>query len=86
MEFEITLDGTGNGKLRYANNSNYRGSDMIRKEVGLSKLVVKEIRRIIEESEIVAEDDSSWPQPSRDGTQELEIKLGKEHISFTVSY
>lgn len=28
------------------------------------------------------EDDSKWPQPDRVGRQELEIVLGKEHISF----
>lgn len=31
------------------------------------------------------EDDHNWPQPDRVGRQELEVKLGKEHISFTVS-
>lgn len=31
------------------------------------------------------EDDHNWPEPDRVGRQELEVKLGKEHISFTVS-
>jgi len=30
------------------------------------------------------EDDHNWPEPDRVGRQELEVKLGKEHISFTV--
>ena len=30
------------------------------------------------------EDDHNWPEPDRIGRQELEVKLGKEHISFTV--
>ena len=31
------------------------------------------------------EDDKNWPQPSKEGKQELEIKLGKDHISFITS-
>lgn len=31
-----------------------------------------------------SEDDHNWPEPDRVGRQELEVKLGKEHISFTV--
>ena len=44
-----------------------------------------ELRRIIEDSEIMAEDDELWPQPDRFGRQELEIVIGDEHISFTTS-
>ena len=46
---------------------------------------MNELRRIIEDSEILKEDDSNWPMPNRDGKQELEVVLGNEHISFTVS-
>lgn len=53
MEFEITSD----GKLRYANNSNYKNDFMIRKEVTLSHHVIDEIKRIIKDSEITKEDD-----------------------------
>lgn len=28
------------------------------------------------------EDDTKWPQKNKDGRQELEIRLGGEHISF----
>lgn len=31
------------------------------------------------------EDDSKWPQKNKDGRQELEIRLGNDHISFEVS-
>lgn len=31
------------------------------------------------------EDDSKWPTKNKDGRQELEIRLGNEHISFEVS-
>ena len=53
--------------------------------VKLSPLVIQEIKRIISESEITKEDDRNWPEPDKNGRQELEIKLNKEHISFTVS-
>lgn len=52
--------------------------------VCVSSLVVDEIRRIVKSSEIMKEDDSKWPQKNKDGRQELEIRLGNEHISFEV--
>jgi protein mago nashi len=48
LEFEFRPD----GKLRYANNSNYKNDTMIRKEVFVSPSVVLEAKRIIEESEV----------------------------------
>ena len=30
------------------------------------------------------EDDTKWPQKNKDGRQELEIRMGSEHISFEV--
>jgi protein mago nashi len=48
LEFEFRPD----GKLRYANNSNYKNDTMIRKEVFVSPSVVREARRIIQESEV----------------------------------
>ncbi|KAH8516593.1 hypothetical protein H0E87_004804 [Populus deltoides] len=81
LEFEFRPD----GKLRYANNSNYKNDTMIRKEVFLTPAVLKECRRIISESEIMKEDDNNWPEPDRVGKQELEIVMGNEHISFTTS-
>merc|ERR1712140_19145 len=44
-----------------------------------------ELRRVIEDSEVMEEDDTPWPQPDRVGRQELEIVIGDEHISFTTS-
>ena len=32
------------------------------------------------------EDDAKWPEKNRDGRQELEIRLGNEHISFEVRH
>ncbi|GFO18869.1 protein mago nashi homolog [Plakobranchus ocellatus] len=72
-------------KLRYANNSNYKNDTMIRKEAFVHKSVMEELKRIIEDSEIMQEDDSAWPSPDRVGRQELEIVIGDEHISFTTS-
>jgi protein mago nashi len=77
MEFEIS-----NGRLRYSNNSNYKRDVMIRKEVHLSPAVVEEVKRIIEDCQVTKEDDASWPEANREGRQELEIKVGKEHIAF----
>lgn len=30
------------------------------------------------------EDDAKWPQKNKDGKQELEIRIGNDHISFEV--
>ncbi|KAK0089307.1 hypothetical protein PV325_008062 [Microctonus aethiopoides] len=81
LEFEFRPD----GKLRYANNSNYKNDTMIRKESYVHQCVMEELKRIIQDSEILQEDDSLWPQPDRVGRQELEIVIGDEHISFTTS-
>lgn len=52
--------------------------------VCVSSLLVAEIKRIIKDSEITKEDDSRWPQKNKDGRQELEIRMGNEHIQFEV--
>ena len=49
LEFEIRDD----GRLRYANNSQYKAENLIRKEVWVNDLVVDELKRIINESEIL---------------------------------
>lgn len=48
LEFEFRPD----GKLRYANNSNYKNDTIIRKEVYLTPAVLRECRRIISDSEV----------------------------------
>eukprot|EP00002_Diphylleia_rotans_P029499 TRINITY_DN6010_c0_g2_i1.p1 TRINITY_DN6010_c0_g2~~TRINITY_DN6010_c0_g2_i1.p1 ORF type:complete len:147 (-),score=34.64 TRINITY_DN6010_c0_g2_i1:371-811(-) len=78
LEFEFRQDGL----LRYANNSNYKKDVMIRKEVYVSDAVLLELKRVIEDSEIMKEDDNLWPAPDREGTQELEVAFGNQHISF----
>merc|ERR1711863_234621 len=52
LEFEFRPD----GKLRYANNSNYKNGTMIRKEAFVHKSVMEELKRVIEDSEVMAED------------------------------
>ncbi|XP_063901863.1 uncharacterized protein LOC135121479 [Zophobas morio] len=81
LEFEFRPD----GKLRYANNSNYKNDTMIRKEVYVSTAVLGELRRIIVESDIMQEDDKQWPLPNAVGRQELEVVLENEHISFSTA-
>jgi protein mago nashi len=79
----LELELQPSGKLRYANNSNYKHDRMIRREVFLSPAVVDEIRRIILTSEITKVDDKNWPEPDESSRrQELEIKIGNQHIAF----
>ncbi|KAL2164736.1 hypothetical protein VTH06DRAFT_31 [Thermothelomyces fergusii] len=83
LEFDFRVVGDGrSATARYANNSNYRNDSLIRKEMFVSSIVVEEIKRIVRESEIMKEDDAKWPTKNKDGRQELEIRLGNEHISF----
>ena len=70
LEFEIR----GDGRVRYANSSNYKSDLTIRKEVYVSQLVVEEMERIVNESNITNLSDANWPQPDSDvGQQELEV-------------
>ncbi|XP_054974215.1 protein mago nashi homolog 2 isoform X1 [Sorex araneus] len=71
LEFEFRPD----GKLRYANNSNYKNDVMIRKEAYVHKSVMEELKRIIDDSEITKEDDALWPPPDRVGRQRSLLAL-----------
>lgn len=83
LEFDIRTHADGkSGVLRYANNSNYKNDTLIKKDVTISPAVINEIRKIILDSEIVMENDEKWPEKDRDGKQELEVKIGRNHISF----
>mmetsp|Transcript_25031 Transcript_25031/g.35121 ORF Transcript_25031/g.35121 Transcript_25031/m.35121 type:complete len:153 (-) Transcript_25031:2-460(-) len=81
LEFEFRPD----GRMRYANNSNYKKDKMIKKELYVSQSVLGELKRIIQDSEVTKEDDSLWPMPDAVGRQELEVVLGDDHISFTTT-
>lgn len=97
---EIEVEGRpGRWHLRYANQSNYsssgvvrtdrprsdvrdRGDTVIRKDCDLSRHVVLELARIIQDSEIVLEDDKGWPRANANGMQTLEVVLNDSHIKF----
>ncbi|KAJ9520137.1 hypothetical protein QJQ45_030053, partial [Haematococcus lacustris] len=98
IEFEFRPDGRasrslalglGSGlvlrplQLRYANNSNYKNDDIITREVFVSQAILDEVKRIVQDSEVVKEDDNQWPEPDRVGRQELEVIVDGKHISFT---
>ena len=59
---------------------------MIHKEVCVSPAVVDEFKRIVLESGIKSVDDSTWEQIDESSPdarrQELEIKVGNEHLAF----
>lgn len=78
LEFEFRPD----GRMRYANNSNYKNDTMIRKEAYVSQAVLAELKRIVDEAEVVREDDNQWPEPDRNGRQEFEVITNGQHISF----
>ncbi len=77
LEFELR----STGRLRYANNSQYKSDTLIRKEgksflkyadtslavVYINDIVLEEIKRIIRDSDITKEDDKDWPQPDKVG-------------------
>jgi len=81
LEFEIS----GDGRLRYGNNSNYKKDILIRKEVYVGEAIINEINRIIESSNILEHDDEDWPAPDKIGRQELDICIGKKEIYFRTS-
>ena len=75
--------------------------------VWIGPLIVKELKRIVESSEITKcvnftsdiymhiwlifvtqiqrEDDTNWPKKNIVGKQELEIRVGNDHIAFEVT-
>lgn len=50
--------------------------------VAVSPVVIKVLKKMIKESEILRENDTKWPPKNRDGKQELEIKFANYHVSF----
>lgn len=58
---------------------------MIQKQMVVNTgIVMRELRKIVDESKIVGCDDKLWPMPDKIGRQELEIVIGDTHINFTV--
>lgn len=81
LEFELKQ----NGRLRYANNSNYRHDNLIERETYVTDAVVNEVKRIIEDSEITSESADDWPVPDRIGRQEMELKINGKRYDFVTS-
>ncbi|KAK2198199.1 bifunctional Mago nashi protein/Mago nashi superfamily [Babesia duncani] len=81
LEFELDQSGT----LQYANNSNYKKDNLIKKRVVVSSTVVNEFKRIIQEAEITRESDKEWPRPNRIGKQEFEVKIDGRHHTLVTS-
>ena len=48
-------------------------------------MVMKELKRIVEDSEIIREDDNLWPEPDEIGRQEFELVLGDEYVLRTAA-
>ncbi|KAJ2784424.1 hypothetical protein H4R18_001134 [Coemansia javaensis] len=68
------------GHLKYANNSNYRRDSIIRKSLRMSPTLLGEVKRIIEDSEIMAEDDAKWPRRDERGRVQLEITMAGKSV------
>lgn len=81
LEFEFT----STGRLRYANASKYKNDVWIRKETFVGLTVMKELERIVNESEILKESDENWPEPDVIGRQELEIRIGEKSCCLATS-
>ena len=81
LEFEFKP----NGRLRYANNSQYKADTLIRKEVYVNDIILNELKRIVIDSKILNYDDKNWPEPDKGGKQEMEIVCDNMHISFQTS-
>ena len=80
IEFEFTE----NGRVRYANNSNYKSENLIRKEVYVNDIILDEVKKMIINSKIFEQEDKKWPRPNNIlGSQELEIIYKKQHIFFS---
>jgi len=80
IEFEFTEE----GRVRYANNSNYKSENLIRKEVYVNDIILDEVKKIIVNSKIFEQEDKKWPRPNNIlGSQELEIIYKNQHIFFS---
>ncbi|KAJ1922785.1 hypothetical protein GGI03_002136 [Coemansia sp. RSA 2337] len=71
------------GRLNYSNDSKYRRDSLIEKSLKLSPTMLNEIKRIVEDSEIMNESDDKWPRRDDvNGRVQLEIVIGKRKINF----
>ena len=78
LEFDIRHNvGDPFATLRYANHTNYRDEDIIRKELCVSIAVLRTILDVVRESQVLLENDEKWPLPETASKHELEIRCGK---------
>merc|ERR1712146_727914 len=76
LEFDFRPD----GKFRYANNSHYKKDSIIKKEIYVSRIVMEELIKMVEKSEVLCEDDDGWPLPTE--TEDKNLKLFWAMIIF----
>ncbi len=76
------LEFRANGSLKYANRSY---GEIIRRNCKVSHEVISQIRSLVLDSGILKRNDAKWPDKDPSSGQEMEIRLGEEHISFTCS-
>merc|ERR1712137_132172 len=81
LQFEFRPD----GKFRYANNSHYKNEQIIRKECYVSDAVLEEVRRIINEREIVKGDDRICFTASKIGSM-VDVQSSKDPEGLRVLY
>merc|ERR1712072_1106515 len=81
LEFEFRPD----GKLRYANNSNYKNDTMIRKEVFCNECVLQDLKRMVEDAEIMKEDEHISFTTSKIGSL-LDVQESKDPEGLRVFY
>jgi protein mago nashi len=79
LEYELRPE----GRLRYANNSHYKNEDIIRREANVTKIVRKEVLRIVQESGILDADCEKWPKGDEKGNQELDIRIDGTSYKFS---
>ena len=82
IEFEIKAQ--EGGLVKYTNNST--GLDKkIKRAWCLSPVALRTFKRKLLESYILDCNDENWPEPNREGRQELEVVIGGTHISFVTA-
>lgn len=62
----LELELNNEGRLRYANRSAREGSTL-RREARVSEAVLREAKRMVVASGVMAQDDAKWPEPTPSG-------------------
>lgn len=76
LEFEVMKD----GRLRYGNNSNYKKDILIRKEAFVNPIVLRELEKVIQDSDIMQYSASNPDSPTRTGPP-LTVSVDRSWIS-----